>query len=45
MKTQAAALILAALFLLTALTNNIECISGPIPGRKRELERKVCVAS
>jgi hypothetical protein len=40
MKSQAV-VVLAALFLLTALITNIDCFSGPIPGRKRELEGKV----
>ena len=44
MKTQVV-VVLAALFLLTALITNVECITGPILGGKRELERKVCVAS
>lgn len=44
MKTQVV-VVLAALFLLTALITNVECITGPIPAGKRELERKVCVAS
>lgn len=45
MKTQAAVIVLEAFFLLTALITNVECITGTISGRKRELERKVCVAS
>lgn len=44
MKSQAA-VVLVALFLLTALTTNADCFSGTVPGRTRQLEKKVCAAS
>ena len=43
MKAQAV-VILAILFLLANLVTDSHGISGPIPGKKRELERKVCIA-
>lgn len=39
MKSQAA-VVLVALFLLTALTTNADCFSGTVPGRTRQLEKK-----